>query len=302
MAPSISAAGGSRMAASPAPVAPTPRPAAPPPAPGGTASLGRDTFPAVRRATPTTLLQLPGDTAPLAPKSPVPRDGAAEAVLPEVQEAIRDVRKIAGTPGKVKSIADTAHTMLKNATDGAGAADDAATPPAKVGTGFEKGVKTGLGVLGVVGGTLQTATGVRELANGDTADGVKDVTAGSLNTAAGVAGLAGKLRVAGPLGGAASMVSGGYDIYQGIEKGDTEKAVVGGVKALGGGLLVASAVTSGTIVGAPAGAVLAAAGGAVLLGATAWENRHAIAGAAKWAGGKVASGAKKLAEKAFSGW
>lgn len=57
--------------------------------------------------------------------------------------------------------------------------------------------------------------------------------------------------------GVASVVVGGYDLFTGDS---TQKRVAGGLTAASGGLFIAAAASSGTIVGAPAGVVLAGAG------------------------------------------
>ncbi|MBM3270616.1 MAG: hypothetical protein FJZ01_23525 [Candidatus Sericytochromatia bacterium] len=104
-----------------------------------------------------------------------------------------------------------------------------------------------------------------------------------------------KVPVAAPLAGAANALTGGADLVGGIKHGKAEKAAVGGANMVGGGLLVASAFAG------PAAPLLAGAGGVILLGTTAWKYRKEIGKGLRWAGKRLAKGAKVAAAPYVAG-
>ncbi len=219
-------------------------------------------------------------------------------------KAIRDVAKVAGA-------AEAAHE---------GAVHHA---PGKLGKV--------LGGVGIAGGGLQVVSGISQIRNGETAEGVKNVVVGSGFAASGISelSLAAKVatKVAAPLAGAASTIEGGYDVVQGIRKGDGKKVALGSAKGIGGALLAASPFVTGSVVGAPLGIVMGIAGTTLIAGAAVVENWDTIkgwaksgaravgnaagwvadkaSGAASWVAGKassMASGAWEGAKAVFSGW
>ena len=149
--------------------------------------------------------------------------------------------------------------------------------PATAGSGKSFPAAKALGVgAGVVFGGLQVKHGFEELNRGKVADGTTDIAVGGLNVAAGTTLLKGASKLAGPLGGAASVLDGGRDLYHAAESGDAKKGWIGAAKLAGGSLMTGAAFASGTLVGAPAGLVLGLAGGVLSGGATVVENWDGI--------------------------
>lgn len=130
-----------------------------------------------------------------------------------------------------------------------------------------------LGVAGVVGGAFQTADGVNELRNGKYVEGGADVTAGTGSIVSSAALMAGRVGLGTTTGGAVAVVDGAKDIYVGIRDGNVEKGVTGAVKSGAGAAMIAGVAT--------ANPVLIAGGAVAYGGAVVYENRKAIAGAAK---------------------
>lgn len=100
----------------------------------------------------------------------------------------------------------------------------------------------------------------------------------------GASGLLGK--VAGPLG----VISGGFDLYEGIKNGDWLTAVKGGAGIVSGAAVTALAFGGAALAGtAAAPFILGAAvvGGAVWAGIEIWQNREAIWNGMKAAGSWV---------------
>lgn len=178
----------------------------------------------------------------------------------------------------------------------------------------------GLGAIGVAGGGIQVAVGIGQIRNGQTGEGIKNVVVGGGFAGSGIAELtlASKVatKVAAPLAGGASVIEGGYDVYQGIKKGDGKKVALGGAKGVGGALLAASPFVTGSVVGAPVGVVMAIAGTTLIAGAAVVENWDTLKGWAKagasavgrtaaraWEGAtNLASSAWDGAKSVFSGW
>jgi hypothetical protein len=131
----------------------------------------------------------------------------------------------------------------------------------------------GLGVLGVVGGTMQAANGINELTQGKTLDGSLDTASGVLNAAGGAAMATGVGAVAAPfLFGGGSVVDGVHDIIN--SNGDGEKLGVGIAKTAGGGMMIAGGVLCATGIGAPVGAALIVGGGIMAGGAALYDTFH----------------------------
>ncbi|MBM3275106.1 MAG: hypothetical protein FJZ00_08125, partial [Candidatus Sericytochromatia bacterium] len=173
-----------------------------------------------------------------------------DKVLPEVQQKISDAGTSAGAPGRVKSLAKNARDIGRGLSSNLDLPESAADAPRKLARAGSV-YKGGLGVLGTAGSGLQFATGVKQFANGNVLDGAQNSGAGALNGAAGATGLssrasgaaaaglralgaaesigsaASKVPVAAPIAGAAGVVTGGVDAYQGIRDGQAEKAGLG---------------------------------------------------------------------------
>jgi len=231
----------------------------------------------------------------------------AEAIQLAAKEA--EAIKLAAQEAQA---AQKAAKAIRDVAKVAGAAEAAHHAPSKLGKG--------LGVVGVAGGGLQVVAGVSQIRHGETAEGVKNVVVGSGFVASGAAELtlAAKVasKVAAPLAGAASAIEGGYDVVQGIRKGDGKKIALGGAKGVGGALLAASPFVAGSVVGAPLGAVMAIAGTTLIAGAAVVENWDTIKGWAKSGVKAVGKGVGWVADKAgdlagaawektksvFSGW
>ncbi len=132
----------------------------------------------------------------------------------------------------------------------------------------------GFGVLGVAGGTLQAVNGVKTLADGgDKVEGIADVGAGSTTVASSVALMGGRVALGTTTGGAVAVIDGAKDIYTGIRDGNVEKTAVGSVKTGAGAAMIAGVASANPLL---------IAGGAVAYGgAVIYENREAIASAAK---------------------
>lgn len=140
-----------------------------------------------------------------------------------------------------------------------------------------KGLTGGAGILSLTSGAADIFKGVQEggvdgaikVIGG--AGGIAGGLEGAALTASLLPGRAGSVattateflgagtaaRFLGRASGVASVVVGGYDLFTGDS---TQKKVAGGLTAASGGLFIAAAASSGTIVGAPAGVVLAGAG------------------------------------------
>lgn len=118
-----------------------------------------------------------------------------------------------------------------------------------LGEGGVEGTVKAIGGAGTIAGSLEgTALAASAL------PGRAGATATSATRFLG-AGTAAKFL--GKANGLGSLVVGGYDLFTGDS---TEKRISGGLTAASGGLFIAAAASSGTIVGAPAGVVLAGAG------------------------------------------
>lgn len=185
-----------------------------------------------------------------------------------------------------------------------------------------------VGVLGIAAGSLQFKTGVVEAAHGDAAQGAADITAGTLLDASGTAAVVNSVantgktlglisevapavanagRLAGPLAAGAAVVSGGMELYHGVEHFDTaegkDEALNGGLKTFGGSLVLAGTAADATGIGAVAGLPMQAVGGGILLGDALYENRGVIADAAVATGrfvGHAAAGAAHAVGNAAS--
>lgn len=111
--------------------------------------------------------------------------------------------------------------------------------------------------------------------------GVGNVAAGALTLTAGAAeistlarrtllgnlgriGFLGKVPIAAPLAGLANIVNAVMKYSDGARHGDHKQMAIGSIKAMGGGLMVASVFIGGPI--------LVGIGGLLDLGAFAWEN------------------------------
>ncbi len=168
---------------------------------------------------------------------------------------------------------DASRIPLKSAN----AAASEATAASKLGTV----ARVGGGALGLAGGGLQAANGVNELRNGNVVDGTADVGAGTANMVAGGALLAGAGTLAAGAGGVGAIIDGGRDVIQGVRSGNTEQAVVGGVKSTAGAVMMAGAMTGNPFL---------VAGGAIAYGgAVVYQNREAI-------GNAVSAGAEKVGQ------
>ena len=144
-------------------------------------------------------------------------------------------------------------------------------------SGFRAFAARGLGVLGVVGGGFQTYGGVQEIRSGEYFTGGLRTTSGLLETGSGVAIIGGRFALGTTLGGAGAVVDGGRDVYLGIRDGDLERGAIGGVKTLGGSLMLAGAAT--------ANPVLIVVGGLVYLGAVVYDNWDSIESGLSWLAG-----------------
>jgi ppGpp synthetase/RelA/SpoT-type nucleotidyltranferase len=134
----------------------------------------------------------------------------------------------------------------------------------------------GLGVLGLAGGTLQTANGINTLSNGgDRIEGSADVGAGSTAVVSSVALMGGRMMLGTTTGGAAAIIDGARDVYVGVRDGSVEKTAVGTIKAGAGTAMIAGIATANPI--------LIAGGAVAYCGAAVYESRDAIASAAKGA-------------------
>lgn len=126
------------------------------------------------------------------------------------------------------------------------------------------------GGVSVVSGGLQTVHGFQEMDQGRVVEGAADVVGGGAGMAAGVSLVAGVAGSAVPILGGVSMVADGIkDTYVGVRDSNQEKATVGAVKTLGGGLMIAGAATLDP--------VMAAAGAILYSGAVVYDNREEIA-------------------------
>lgn len=210
-------------------------------------------------------------------------------------------------PLTAKASADPA---LAAAGQAAAVAAEAPTTARVIMRALGHSAKKGLGALGILGGGVEAIYGGKEIASGRPVQGSADVVGGSLNVAAGASqlstatsdGLAtglkaigavdeigGRLPVAGPLVGAASVITGGVQMVDAIARHDASAAVTGGVKTAGGAVMIAGAFLDTTIAGAPAGVVLNGVGGAMILAGTAWDHRQAIATGLSWTGRRIAA-------------
>jgi hypothetical protein len=182
---------------------------------------------------------------------------AAGKSADEVPELARDLKK------------------FKDAAEEALPAKLLAKPDPKLSTKAKVGRAAGkvLGVAGVVGGAMQTADGVQELRDGKYVEGGADVVAGGGSIASSAALMAGRVGLGTTTGGAVAVVDGAKDIYVGIRDGNVEKGVTGAVKSGAGAAMIAGVAT--------ANPVLIAGGAVAYGGAVVYENRKAIAGAAK---------------------
>lgn len=143
----------------------------------------------------------------------------------------------------------------------------------------------GLGVLGTVGGVMQTYGGIKELGEGQTVDGVADVTGGAANTFSGVAGLMGR-GILGTYGaGIAAVIDGGRDVYHGVREKNLERGLLGGTKSLGGTLMLTGAATGNPF--------LIGAGALTYGGALIYEHRKAIWNGMKKTTGAIGNGARR---------
>lgn len=105
----------------------------------------------------------------------------------------------------------------------------------------------GLSGLGMITGTVQAYQGVRKMLQGHVAEGASDTLAGTGNATSGGASLAHMWKpssvlgtVAMKAGGFANVVSGGYNLAEGIKNRDAEKAFDGGVYSVSGALMIGS--------------------------------------------------------------
>ena len=228
-----------------------------------------------------------------------------------IQLAAKEAEAIKLAAQEVQA-AQKASKAIRDVAKVAGAAEAAHHAPSKLGKG--------LGVVGVAGGGFQVVAGVSQIRHGETAEGVKNVVVGGGFVASGAAELtlAAKVasKVAAPLAGAASAIEGGYDVVQGIRKGEGKKIALGGAKGAGGALLAASPFVTGSVVGAPVGAVMAIGGTTLIAGAAVVENWDTLKGWAKsgvkavgngvgWVGGEasdLAGAAWDKTKSVFSGW
>jgi ppGpp synthetase/RelA/SpoT-type nucleotidyltranferase len=134
----------------------------------------------------------------------------------------------------------------------------------------------GFGVLGLAGGTLQTANGLNTLSNGgDSIEGSADVGAGSTAVVSSMALLGGRMTLGTATGGAAAIIDGAKDVYIGVRDGNVEKTAVGTIKAGSGTAMIAGIATANPI--------LIAGGAVAYCGAAVYESRDTIASAAKGA-------------------
>ena len=109
--------------------------------------------------------------------------------------------------------------------------------PASSGSGKPLPALKSLGVgAGLIFGGLQVKHGFEELQRGKVANGSTDIAVGGLNAAAGATLLKGASKLAGPLGGAASILDGGRDLLQAAENRDSKKGWIGTAKLAGGRL------------------------------------------------------------------
>lgn len=158
------------------------------------------------------------------------------------------------------------------------------TPPTAMGR-LGSLVNKGLGVLGTVGGVMQTYGGIKELGEGQTVDGVADVTGGAANTFSGVAGLMGR-GILGTYGaGIAAVIDGGRDVYHGVREKNLERGLLGGTKSLGGTLMLTGAATGNPF--------LIGAGALTYGGALIYEHRKAIWNGMKKTTGAIGNGARR---------
>lgn len=152
------------------------------------------------------------------------------------------------------------------------------------------------GPLNAVFGARDAAEGVRQMKDGQVAEGGLKTAQGTATSASGTATAVKSLasttsragavaaKVAGPLGAVGAGIGAAKDLNEGLEVGkdgvqvkDGEKVATGGAKAAGAGLLAAGVVCP------PA----ALAGTAVVAGTTIYENREKIGDAAKKVGSSI---------------
>ncbi|MEI6394211.1 MAG: hypothetical protein WCT12_24290 [Verrucomicrobiota bacterium] len=139
----------------------------------------------------------------------------------------------------------------------------------KIGKALTKVGGAAAGAAGVV----QLVDGYQNVRNGENAEGAFNLTEGSANLASGGLLVAGHMAAGGVVGGAAAVLDGGHDVYQGIEQGDHEKIGVGAAKSAGGAMMLGGAGT-----GQPEVVV---AGAVVYGAAVVYGNREVIGEAAE---------------------
>ena len=232
--------------------------------------------------------------------------GAWKDAKDDVKDAKKDVKRAppqAKKPKKValrnaEAVADAAHDTWKAARNETRVAQRSASQlkvddlarEASAGGRIARGA---VGVSGLGVGALSITSGIQTLnredaqanervgAGLDIAGGTADIIGGGANVAravgAGGAVVGNVAKYAGPvgmvLGGGANVVTGSvkaYDALSGPEK-DYEKASQGGLKAIGGTMMVAGAGASLTGIGAAAGVPLMVAGGVITAGVAVWE-------------------------------
>ena len=191
--------------------------------------------------------------------------GAAQLASSIAEGGIAKPAQLAGDVETLGSRA--AITRAGSAGENAGVA--AAESGARVGAILTKVGGAAAGAAGAV----QVMDGYHNLRNGENAEAAFNLTEGTANLASGGLMAGGRLAAGGALGGAAAILDGGHDVYQGIEQGNHEKIGVGSAKSAGGAMMLAGLGTAQPEV------VLVGVG--VYVVAVGYENREVIGEAAE---------------------
>lgn len=215
---------------------------------------------------------------------------------PESKELLRKAKGLKdtiGAPQKILAFSDT----FNRAFGAVEMAENAYQPgeyvgPPKFWGSFDQVVRKGAGALGILGGGFQAGLGAVQFAKGEKADGTVNVGVGSLYIVAGATELSrrfaasvgalftrvgarmggGLVPVAAPLTGLANFIGGAYQFFKGRRTGDERAVGIGGLKAVGGAMLVSSAFLGGTVAGIPLAVGASVVGSVLCLAGVFWEN------------------------------
>ena len=212
-----------------------------------------------------SLLKTPGDTSNAARQSfneEIRNLLKQNGIAPEETPAHTGTRgtsldqSLSSKPGRT-GVVSTSGEPVRTASTPEPATVEAGSKPLAFKSAAGTGFTTTLGVVGLVGGSMETVNGIRMINNGNVGEGIVQTSAGLANSTAGGASLfASRSALAGNMamraGGVGAVLDGGLTMYQGYQKGDSAQMVDGGVRLGLGGVMMA---------GGPAGALAGAAYG-----------------------------------------